>query len=82
MVEDLPIASFLKIGFLVMLCFASFMINFYDHKKSIKHNTEKAAANFDEVQDADLALRQNNILINCPCQPIEKIKVHFKTDNE
>ena len=82
LVEDLPIASFLKIGFLVMLCFATFMINFHDHKQSIKYNTEKAAANFDEVQDADLALRQNNGLIHCPCQPIEKIKVTFKSDNE
>ena len=65
-----------------MLCFATFMINFYDHRQAIKYNTEKAAANFDEIQDAKLALKQNKNFIACPCQPIEKITVTLKTDNE
>lgn len=73
-VEGLPVPSFLKIGFLVMLCFATFMINFYEHRQSIKYSTEKAAEDFDEEQNAQLALNQNEDYIQCACQPIEKIK--------
>ncbi|KAK8892270.1 hypothetical protein M9Y10_029495 [Tritrichomonas musculus] len=78
-VDGLPTASFLKIGFLLLLCFSSFMINFHMHKQALKYNTEKAAAKYDGNQDAEEALDQNeNIEIKTKVKKIEVVKVDFK----
>lgn len=35
--EELPVNLWLKIGLLLMSCFASFMMNFHYHRKSLKY---------------------------------------------
>lgn len=62
--EDLPWPHFIKIGFLLMLCFASFMMNFHLHRQSLKYNESKVAEEYDKKQDADLAVDQNLNAVN------------------
>lgn len=55
--DGIPIAKFFKIGFLIMLCFASFMINFNFQRKKLKYDTKKVAIEYDQKQDIDLAVK-------------------------
>ena len=57
--KKLPINLFLKIGLLIMLCFASFMMNFHYHRKSLKYSTSKVACDYDKKQDIEKSLDQN-----------------------
>lgn len=41
--DGIPMASFYKIGFLIILSFASFMINFNFLHKKLKYDTKKVA---------------------------------------
>lgn len=41
--DNIPFAHFVKIGFLLMLCFASFMLNFHFHRHALKYNEAKEA---------------------------------------
>lgn len=62
--ENLPWPHFVKIGFLLMLCFASFMMNFHLHRQSLKYNESKVAEEYDKKQDTDLAVDQNLNAVN------------------
>ena len=53
------IQHFLKIGLLLMLCFASFMMNFHFHNESLKYNSKKVALEYDEKQKTEEAFEQN-----------------------
>ena len=55
--DGIPMANFYKIGFLIILCFASFMINFDFLHKKLKYDTKKVAMECYQKQDIDLAVK-------------------------
>lgn len=77
-VDGLPIHSFLKIGFLLLLCFASFMLNFYFHRRSIKYNDKKVAVQYDDKQNPEMALQQNEKIVKV--ENIESVDINFKEE--
>ncbi|KAK8889049.1 hypothetical protein M9Y10_033792 [Tritrichomonas musculus] len=58
--ENLPVKYFMKIGFLLMLSFGTFMYNFHFKKKGLKYQTKKVASEYDKDQQTDLAVKQNS----------------------
>lgn len=59
LVGNLPIGNLLKIGFVLMLCFSSFMINFHFHRKSLKYSVTKVSSKYDKDQNPEVALKDN-----------------------
>lgn len=62
--ENLPWSHLVKIGFILMLCFASFMLNFHMHRQSLKFNESKVAEEYDKKQDTAKALETNKNVIS------------------
>lgn len=60
--DSIPSSSLLKIGFLILLTFACFMLNFH-YNKSVKYNSEKVSADYDKNQDTTKALDTNKKLV-------------------
>lgn len=77
--DGISMQNFLKIGFLMMMFFASFMMNFYFHRKSIKFDVKKISAEYDVNQNTNDSFIQNqNVVKN------EKIEddVNFDFKNQ
>ena len=58
---------FLKIGFLLMLAFGSFMVNFHYRSKALKYKTQNVAENYDKSVDpdkTDQAIYENGQFVN------------------
>lgn len=49
----------MKIGFLLLMCFASFMLIFKFNSSKIKYNDEKAAIKYDQNQDINKSIEKN-----------------------
>ena len=56
LVGNLSIGNLLKIRFVLMFCFSSFMMNFHFHIKSLKYSITKVAAKYDKDQNQEVAL--------------------------
>ena len=54
---------FLKIGFLLMSGFSSFLLNFHFHRQAIKYDSKKVSAEYDKKQNAEEILEQNKRFI-------------------
>ena len=64
-IDDInPIQHFLKIGLLLMLCFASFMINFHFNNQAITYDTLKVSEKFDEEQNTEKVFEQNKDVVS------------------
>lgn len=48
-----------KIGFLLMLTFASFMMNFHYKKAALRYNTQQVASDYDQNQNTDELVTSN-----------------------
>ena len=68
----MPIGNFLKIGFILMLCFSSFLMNFHFHRKSLKYSISKTASKYDKSQNPELSLQQNKKIVKN--NELEKLK--------
>lgn len=49
----------MKIGFLLLMCFASFMLIFKFNRSKFKYNYEKAAIKYDQNQDINKSIDKN-----------------------
>lgn len=58
--EHLPVKHFLKIGLLLMLCFASFMFNFHHQRVALAYDTGAVALEYDLNQDVEKELQSNS----------------------
>lgn len=56
---NLPTNLLMKIGFLLLMCFASFMLIFKFNSSKIKYNDEKAAIKYDQNQDINKSIEKN-----------------------
>ena len=54
-----PIKGIFKIGFLLMIAFGSFMMNFQYRHKALKYKTQKVAEDYDKNQKTDEAVTAN-----------------------
>ena len=61
--NNLPFANFVKIGLNLMLCFASFMINFHLHHRSIQYNESKVAEEYDKKQNTTEIMEKNKDIV-------------------
>ena len=57
--NNIPTGAFLKIGFILMLCFSSFMMNFHLHRKSVNYDSKRVAAEYDKNQNPEESLTKN-----------------------
>lgn len=57
--NHLPIKHLLKIGLILLLCFASFMMNFHHQRSALKYDNDKAALNYDQNKNTENALKEN-----------------------
>ena len=74
---NLPVNQFIKIGFLILLCFASFMMGFNLHHSSLKYNTSKVALSYDKKQNPERAYEKKKDLVS-----LEKMEPYEEEMNQ
>ncbi len=57
--NHLPVKHFLKIGFLLLLCFGSFMMNFHYQRSALNYDNDKVASDYDQEQNPHDSLNEN-----------------------
>lgn len=74
--DHLPVKHFLKLGFILLLCFASFMMNFYFRSKALKYHTSEVAKKYNEKQNTNEAAKENEKYVK------NETKNYFKPIND
>lgn len=70
--SNLPIGEFIKVGILIVMCIASFLLNFSKHCSSIKYKATDAAKEYNEKQNPDAVLEKYDYTFH-----MEKIDKEF-----
>ena len=60
----LPISHLLKIGLLLLLCFASFMMNFNNRKDQLEYKETEVASKYNKNQDTEQCFEENKNVID------------------
>lgn len=63
-IAEHPVKHFLKIGLLLMLCFASFMFSFHHQRVALAYDTGAVALEYDLNQDVEKELQSNSKFVN------------------